>query len=90
MLLLLGFRISLKEIISKSIIFFETLINYTLYGIGKCLKKKENLKNIFKGLSKLQHSAVITDVLKREFPICDVAGGQFGKPSVLTKGNPHL
>ena len=33
---------------------------------------------------------VITDVFKRELPICDVAGGQFGKPLDLKKGNSHL
>ena len=36
-------------------------------------------------LSELEHSATKTDVLKREFPICDVAGGQIGKPSIFFK-----
>ena len=31
-----------------------------------------------------------TDVLMREFPICDVAGGQFGKSLFFIKGNPYL
>ena len=53
-------------------------------------ERKKNLKNILKGLNELQHSAIITDVLKRKFPICDVAGVQFGKPSIFTKGNPYL
>ena len=30
---------------------------------------------------------VITDVFGRGFPICDVPGGQFGKPPILTEGN---
>ena len=29
-----------------------------------------------------------TDVLEREFPIGDVAGGQFGNPLIFPKGNP--
>ena len=53
-------------------------------------KEKNKWKNIFKGSAKLQHLVVITEVLEREFPICDVAGGQFGKPLIFTKGNPHL
>ena len=30
------------------------------------------------------------DVLEREFLMCDVAGGQFGKAPEFTKGNPHI
>ena len=40
--------------------------------------------------SGLQYSTTITDVLEREFLICDVPGGQFGNPPEFTKGNPHL
>ena len=27
---------------------------------------------------------------EEEFPFCDIARGQFGKPPEFTKGNPHL
>ena len=37
-----------------------------------------------------QYSTAVIDVLKKEFPIWDVAGGQFGKPLFSTKGNSHL
>ena len=47
-------------------------------------------RTILKGLSDPHYSAVKTDVLEREFPICDVAEGQFGKPLSFTKGDPHL
>ena len=33
---------------------------------------------------------LITHVLKRKFSIFNIAGGQFGKPPIFTKGNPHL
>ena len=58
--------------------------------MDKWSQKKKYIKIIFKGSAELQHSVIITDVLEREFPICDVAGGQFGKPLIFTKGNPHL
>ena len=51
---------------------------------------KKYLKGSIWVLSELEHAAIKTDVLKREFPICDVAGGQFGKPSIFSKGNPQL
>ena len=37
-------------------------------------------KSIFKGLPGPSCSTVKLDVLERKFPICDVAGGQFGNP----------
>ena len=37
-----------------------------------------------------EYSTAIIDVLKKEFLICDVAGGQFGKPLFSTKGNSHI
>ena len=37
-----------------------------------------------------QYSTAIRDVLKKEFPISDVAGGQLGKPLFSTKGNSHI
>ena len=43
-----------------------------------------------KAQSGTQYSTAITDVLEREFPICEVAGGQFGKPPEFTKGNPRF
>ena len=48
------------------------------------------LKGILKGPFESHYSTVITDVFMREFPICDVAGGQFGKSLFFRKGNPHL
>ena len=33
---------------------------------------------------------LITHVLKRKFGIFNIAGGQFRKPPIFTKGNPHL
>ena len=53
-------------------------------------KRKNIGKNSLRGSAELQPSVTITDFLEREFPICDVAGGQFGKPLIFTKGNPHL
>ena len=41
--------------------------------------QEKNLKSILKGPFEPKYSTVITDVLMREFPICDIAGGQFGK-----------
>ena len=43
-------------------------------------KEKDIQKYISKGPFEPQYSIIITDVLEREFPICDVAGGQFGNP----------
>ena len=58
------------------------------------ITKDKIYKKYFKGsiwvVSELEHLATIIDVLRREFPICDVAGGQFGKPFIFTKGNPQL
>ena len=70
------------------IVFFE--INH-LHSLGyreTITKEKEYLKSGFKGLSELQYSTVIRDVYKRKLPICDVAGGQIGKPWILQKGIP--
>ena len=32
----------------------------------------------------------LLNVLEREFLMCDIARGQFGKPSIFIKGNPPL
>ena len=48
------------------------------------------MKIIFESPFGPQHSMVITDDFEKEFPIFDVEGGQFGKPLIFTKGNPHL
>ena len=50
--------------------------------------QKKYLKSILKGPFESHYSTVITDVFIREFPICDVAGGQFGKSLFLGKGIP--
>ena len=43
-----------------------------------------------KGPFEPQYLAIITDVLEREFPSCDVSGGQVGNSLIFTKENPHL
>ena len=53
-------------------------------------QENKNLKCILKGPFEPQYSTLITDVLMRGFPICDIAGGQFEKSLFFTKGNPHL
>ena len=37
--------------------------------------EQNNLKSPFNGRSGPQYPTCITDVFKREFPVCDVAGG---------------
>ena len=39
------------------------------------ITKEKIYEKISKGSAELQHSVTVTDVLEREFPICDVAGG---------------
>ena len=50
--------------------------------------KNTYLKSTLKGPFELQYSTVVTGVLMREFPICDIPGGQFGKSLFLQKGIP--
>ena len=71
-------------------VFFETIQIHSLGYRQIITKENKYLKSMFKGPSVSQYSTVITDILKREFPICDIAGGQFGKPLDFTKGNSHL
>ena len=60
-------------------------------GVRQIITKEKSIEiYISKGPFEPQYSAIITDVLEREFPSFDVAGGQFGKPLIFTKGNPHL
>ena len=42
-------------------------------------QEKKYLTFILKGPFEQQYLTAITDVFMREYPICDVAGGQFGK-----------
>ena len=72
------------------IVFFEINHLHSLGYRAMITKKYIYINSSFKGLSEPQFSTVITDVIKREFPICDVAGEQIGKPLDFTKGNSHL
>ena len=56
------------------IVFFEINQIYFL-GYGQMTTQEKKLKSILKGPFEPQHSTVITDVLTREFPICDETGG---------------
>ena len=76
--------------ISMTLVFFETNQIHSLGFRQTITKEKLSELYFLKGLSGPQYSTVITDVLKMEFPICDVGRGQFGKPPVFSKGNPHL
>ena len=72
------------------IVLYEINQIYSLRYRQIVTKEKTYIKSNFKGPSESQYSTVITDVLNREFPICDVPGGRFGKPLIFTKGNPPL
>ena len=72
-----------------TIVFFEiNLLHSLMYR--QIIPKEKYLETFLKSLSRPKYLITIRNVLKREFQICDVAGGQFGKPPELTKGNPHL
>ena len=86
------FDIPLKEslhIILMTIVCFE--INQLQSSGDRQMIAKENIsKNIFSWVPlRPQHLTLIIDLLKREFPICDVQGDILGKPLIFTKGIPH-
>ena len=72
------------------IVFFEINHLHSFRYREMITIEKIYRKSSFKGLSEPQYSTVMTNVFKREFSICDKAGGQIGKPPGFTKGNSHL
>ena len=74
--------------VSMIILLFEISQLYSSGYRQMIMKDRISKRNNCKSAAYTHYSRVITDVLKRKFLICDVAGGQFGKPPFCSKGNP--
>ena len=68
-----------------AIVLFETT---KVYSLGYQYRIADKI--ISKGTSWLLVFNSKTDFLGREFPICDVPGGQLGNPLIFPKGNSPL